>query len=706
MKKFLLLAAAAFMTVTASADWYLVGANFGWTDAAKNKFTATANANEFQLKVSELSGDIKIKEGGSSWSSSFGRNGAGDKLKEGVTYNAGYDGQNILVDGTIADATITINTSSHSILVTGAASENEYSEVYLVGNFGSSWDESITTYPLTLKSGSTTVYEGTYTLSAATSYFKMKAGSLVYGTGGNDIAVQLNTQYTAAQSGNAFSIGAGKYNFSFTLEKNADTGVLVVTADGPVTYPDNLYLFGQVNELGWAPNNYLPFTTTAEGVYTIENALIGNAGAGLGYFSFATGYGASADDSEWSNLGTRYGAEQGDTQVVLGQPMTIIGGENAFCIESDRNYDMTVNLKEKTVVVTESVVTPPEPETAKFGIVGSVNEWSISAPLEMTANENVYTYTFDELPEGAEFKIAKMGEYATDSAAWDATYGAEGPEGDTTAPAVDVTVGTKMNAWLKSSNNFKIAKKLTDVTVTFTFVDTPDTASTLLVEGTEEPENPAQDFTAQFNFTTDCDFPASDFTADGNTGNSYVNITDHQFVVDNVTLVVNGGGTAPRLYKTKAGAYDIRFYKPASGSTDAGKMTITAPEGYYIASVALNSVGAASASNYSSLSYGDDFEANSDYTTAEGMKSSLQVVSKEDKRPTSIVISASTKTVRVSTVDVEVKNVASGVEEIISDSVENAPVEYYNLNGIRVSNPENGLFIRRQGSKVEKVIIR
>lgn len=35
----------------------------------------------------------------------------------------------------------------------------------------------------------------------------------------------------------------------------------------------------------------------------------------------------------------------------------------------------------------------------------------------------------------------------------------------------------------------------------------------------------------------------------------------------------------------------------------------------------------------------------------------------------------------------------------------NAPVEYYNLQGIRVDNPANGFFIRRQGSSVSKVIL-
>lgn len=34
------------------------------------------------------------------------------------------------------------------------------------------------------------------------------------------------------------------------------------------------------------------------------------------------------------------------------------------------------------------------------------------------------------------------------------------------------------------------------------------------------------------------------------------------------------------------------------------------------------------------------------------------------------------------------------------------PVEYYNMQGLRIHNPTNGLYIRRQGSKTEKVILR
>ncbi len=44
-----------------------------------------------------------------------------------------------------------------------------------------------------------------------------------------------------------------------------------------------------------------------------------------------------------------------------------------------------------------------------------------------------------------------------------------------------------------------------------------------------------------------------------------------------------------------------------------------------------------------------------------------------------------------------------GIEEVADD---NAPVEYYNLQGIKVQNPTNGIYIRVQGNKVSKVLVR
>lgn len=52
------------------------------------------------------------------------------------------------------------------------------------------------------------------------------------------------------------------------------------------------------------------------------------------------------------------------------------------------------------------------------------------------------------------------------------------------------------------------------------------------------------------------------------------------------------------------------------------------------------------------------------------------------------------------------KLAVAGVESITADDNTNAPVEYFNLQGVRIENPANGIFIRRQGSAVSKVIIR
>lgn len=47
----------------------------------------------------------------------------------------------------------------------------------------------------------------------------------------------------------------------------------------------------------------------------------------------------------------------------------------------------------------------------------------------------------------------------------------------------------------------------------------------------------------------------------------------------------------------------------------------------------------------------------------------------------------------------------AGVNDIVVDR-NDAPVEYYNLQGVRVDNPACGLYIRRQGNEATKVVVR
>jgi hypothetical protein len=47
----------------------------------------------------------------------------------------------------------------------------------------------------------------------------------------------------------------------------------------------------------------------------------------------------------------------------------------------------------------------------------------------------------------------------------------------------------------------------------------------------------------------------------------------------------------------------------------------------------------------------------------------------------------------------------SGVENFETEDA-NAPVEYYNLQGVKVTNPSNGIFIKVQGNKASKVLVK
>lgn len=49
---------------------------------------------------------------------------------------------------------------------------------------------------------------------------------------------------------------------------------------------------------------------------------------------------------------------------------------------------------------------------------------------------------------------------------------------------------------------------------------------------------------------------------------------------------------------------------------------------------------------------------------------------------------------------------STGIDDIIADNDDNAPVEYYNLNGVRVAEPQHGLYIKKQGQQVTKVMVR
>ncbi len=182
-----------------------------------------------------------------------------------------------------------------------------------------------------------------------------------------------------------------------------------------------------------------------------------------------------------------------------------------------------------------------------------------------------------------------------------------------------------------------------------------------------------------YDFTTPSSLtPAQEEPALGQ--EAFVVLNDVELTAGDVTLVC-AKGTATTDSRIWAGnnAYDLRIYK---GST----MTISVENGT-LTSIAFE---------------GGDINntyASSDNGTFEG-----KTWTASDEETKSVVFSIS-KNAKINTITVTYQyNSTSDIEDVVVESDE--AVEYFNLQGVKIANPENGLFIRKQGNKASKVFVK
>ena len=130
-------------------------------------------------------------------------------------------------------------------------------------------------------------------------------------------------------------------DFSFTV---------TVKGEPVPTYPDELYILGEVNENTWAPNVGLMMTPADSKSLTgefIASFKADGRNDGYNYLSFSSKLAENADD--WAGIAdSRYGAEVNNIDVVLDEAMAIQKGENAFKIAAGE-YNVEVNLSAGTV---------------------------------------------------------------------------------------------------------------------------------------------------------------------------------------------------------------------------------------------------------------------------------------------------------------------------------------------------------------------
>ena len=144
---------------------------------------------------------------------------------------------------------------------------------------------------------------------------------------------------------------------------------------------EKVYVLGNINQTGWAPNNGIEMTTTNGEKYTATIDFVDPYG-GYSYFSFSTALATNADD--WDAIAScRMGATSKDqliSQSQLGQELNVVAGQNAFRIATGK-YNLTLYLTGGKLVVEKWT---PEPQVVRGDVDmdGEVNVGDITALID------------------------------------------------------------------------------------------------------------------------------------------------------------------------------------------------------------------------------------------------------------------------------------------------------------------------------------
>ncbi len=227
--------------------------------------------------------------------------------------------------------------------------------MYLIGSFNN-WDQD---NMLAMTKDATGKWVVTQEMAENAEFkFRNENGDWLGGVtdGGNFIVtkeqVEQATELEVSNPGMNFQIPvAGTWTFTIDPE----TMKLVIAGEWvePVE-PTSLYILGEVNENGWAPNVGLEMATEDNNVYTADVNFDGR-NDGFNYFSFTKKLADNAD--AWDAIAPyRFGAvSEGDfvvTDELLGAEISLENGGDALKIAAG-DYTLNVNLETMKLVITK-----------------------------------------------------------------------------------------------------------------------------------------------------------------------------------------------------------------------------------------------------------------------------------------------------------------------------------------------------------------
>lgn len=150
-----------------------------------------------------------------------------------------------------------------------------------------------------------------------------------------------------------------------------------------------------------------------------------------------------------------------------------------------------------------------------------------------------------------------------------------------------------------------------------------------------------------------------------------------------------GQNEAPRIFQNSKKVIDLRLY-------DKQYFTISVAEGYILDKIVFKG------EDLNPLKCDMGTYANGTWQITE---KDIVIATKEQIRTGNVKFTSSGKP-RISDITVTYKEgTRTGVDDIAVDA-EDAPAEYYNLQGVRVENPTPGLYIVRRGNTTTKELVR
>lgn len=405
-------------------DIYLRGSfDSNWAALPEYKFTPDANGVVYTLNNVTLPKGTKFKIADANWGSiNFGLN---QSVNANTEYTLVYNADDIVLNQDINNATVTFNINTEVMYINDPTADPD---VPIDPGYGNYWvhvggefngndfyndgvqpDNGIAsfsdlaigngTFKIHVWNGKEDLY---YIMDSADGNTQVPTGEWVqFVIDGYDI-------YDYVKGATSTS----KYDVKYNVETNQIYITLVEGGDVPVDptpgeLPETLYLIGNVNGYAWSSSKGVA-ATNEDGMYTYTGVTVNAGATGSGYFSFATVLGEGWDGEGNVNSGNRYGATTKDEEIEAGEESMVqlfaanVNASGCYSwMLAPGKYDMVVNLKEMTLLVTVSeggdVPVDPTPGELpeKLYLIGNVNDYNWDEPIkgvETIGNDGVYIW--------------------------------------------------------------------------------------------------------------------------------------------------------------------------------------------------------------------------------------------------------------------------------------------------------------------------